>query len=676
MGRTLLLGSGLPKSFWSFSFIWACYVLNRIPNGSSGDVTPYEKFFGTKPSFELTRVFGDQAYVHIDAEKRKKLDKRASPGYVVAMLPESKGWCFWLPQLNAFVNSNVATFRHHPKPSHISSPHFSLAEMAMPSIGDFRDELTADEQDRMVERITSSVPEFSAVGIPNTYRQAMKSPEKEAWLTAVKEELANLDRLGVWEVLPVPPGVKVMSAKWVFAKKYKSDGTIDRFKARYVARGYSQIAGIQYSETFAPTATFISMRLLLSYAAANGWPVHSFDFVAAYLNSPIDEDLWVTPPEALDSPAGTACHLKKALYGTKQAARCWWRHLAGTLSNMGCKASKYDSSLYLLEHGSGGGSIWVHVDDGIVTAPTELVLKKLQEDLSAVLQIKWESSLTDIVGLSVVRDDSGFVLSQPKLISKILAEHWDGVTTSKTPLPTGNLPVTAGDEEGIDASGYLSLVGMLSYLAVGTRPDICFSVNFLARFSKRPTTAHWAGAKTLVNYLAATKDQPLLLYPKTSSPHLLSYVDANWGGEFSRSTYGLIIFHLGCPIAWISKRLATVAASTAHAEYMALGHCTRQVLWIRNLLFDIYGVWFIGKILCDNQATVKISSNDTSNKRVRHTDREFYITNQAFKENKISVEWVSTKHQFADIFTKNLSAPIHKLQQTVVLGVSSSGGVL
>jgi hypothetical protein len=110
---------------------------------------------------------------------------------------------------------------------------------------------------------------------------------------------------------------------------------------------------------------------------------------------------------------------------------------------------------------------------------------------------------------------------------------------------------------------------------------------------------------------------------------------------------------------------------------MALGHGTRQLLWIRHLLKDITGEDVTGKLFCDNQAAIKVCADDVSNKRIRHTDREFYITNQALFRKQVSLSWVGTKHQFADVFTKNLSPTVHQFQLQVVLGVvSSSGGVL
>jgi hypothetical protein len=127
----------------------------------------------------------------------------------------------------------------------------------------------------------------------------------------------------------VPLDKHVMGARWVFVKKRTADGKLIKLKACYIAKGYAQIAGVEFVDIFAPTATFVLLRLLLTVAAKSNWPVYSFDFVAAYLHSPIDKDVWLRPPEGLDVPQGHACKLQKALYGTKQAACCFKgsRHL-------------------------------------------------------------------------------------------------------------------------------------------------------------------------------------------------------------------------------------------------------------------------------------------------------------------------------------------------------------
>jgi hypothetical protein len=381
-------------------------------------------------------------------------------------------------------------------------------------------------------------------------------------------------------------------------------------------------------------------------------------------------------PEGLEVKKGEACLLKKALYGTMQAARCWWQHLSKTLNGLGYVSSQYNGSVYVLSSIKGNHVTWIHVDNGIITAPNSTILRNLGKALSESIEIKWSDNSTDIVGLKVERSVDGVQVSQPKLIASILKGHWDGSSVAKTPLPTSSLPTTH-DGEGVRTKDYLSVIGSLSYVSAGSRPDITFAVNFLERFSKNPGQDHWRCLNHLLNYVAGTQHEQLFLCPDKASPQLSCFTDANWGGKFSRSTFGNLVLLHGCPISWTSKRLVTVAASTAHAEYMAMGHGTRLLLWIRELVKDMTGHSIVGRMFCDNQAAVKICSNDMSNKQTRHTNRDFYITNQALFNKQISLTWVPTTYQFADVFTKNLTPIIHKAQLRVVLGrVLARGGVL
>ncbi|KAI7933532.1 hypothetical protein MJO28_017620, partial [Puccinia striiformis f. sp. tritici] len=530
-GRRLLLNSGLDRSFWGLAFQWAGMILNRIPNKASGDITPFKKMLGRKPLMDRLTPFGSKAYVHIPAEKRQKLDDRAVEGRVIAYLPNSKGWCFWIPKSNGFINSAVAKFLDtddkdlvpalitttaiHPKKNDLS---FIVNRF---QLGDFSDEILVDQQEALVEALLADSHDYT---LPKTYNQALKDKDASEWMTAIKEELKNLDDLGVWDVKLVPDGTRILGARWVFAKKFNDLGAVIRHKARYVAKGYTQ-SDDETGGTFAPTATFTSMKIVLAIAAKNNWPVHSFDFVAAYLNSPITEEVWVEALKGLDVPKGYACRLKRALYGTKQAARCWWKHLSGILSSLGYKSSQYDTSVYCLKHGDDRNVVWIHVDDGIITGSSTETLQELARDLQTLINIKWSEGIDNIVGLSITRDESGFTLRQPNLTSKILSERWDGATTVKTPFPTENLLETNPDSSGIDPTEYLSIVGSLSYLAVATRPDISFSVNFLARFSKNPSREHWRFLNHLINYLAGTRDQALYIKPRKGAPAISCFVD-------------------------------------------------------------------------------------------------------------------------------------------------------
>jgi hypothetical protein len=190
----------------------------------------------------------------------------------------------------------------------------------------------------------------------------------------------------------------------------------------------------------------------------------------------------------------------------------------------------------------------------------------------------------------------------------------------------------------------------------------------MARFSSSSTPEHWKGLQDIVNYVAGTQERYLHISPKETDNPLKCYSKAGWGGKFQRSSYGIFISFYGVPILWIAWRLHTVAASTCQAEYMALGMATRQLLWVQQLIEDILGYQFKGQLICNNEAAIKVGKDDSSNKRTRHTKREYYITNQALFEEKATLTWVATEKQLANILTKSLAPEKHGLLAKQVQG--------
>ncbi|MBW0535228.1 hypothetical protein O181_074943 [Austropuccinia psidii MF-1] len=200
---------------------------------------------------------------------------------------------------------------------------------------------------------------------------------------------------------------------------------------------------------------------------------------------------------------------------------------------------------------------------------------------------------------------------------------------------------------------YLKRIGMLLYIAQGTRPDISYAVNYLARFSMGTTSAHWEALEHLISYLRKTRNRNLRISEDEKPNALRCYVDANWGGEGNRSTHGFIILHGGNPIAWQSKQQATIASSTAQAEYIALSFAARECIWLCNMCHDLLDCKY-PLLLSDNKTAIGIATDTVSRKQTRHMIREFNLINELITSNKIELCWISTHGQLADIMTKSL----------------------
>lgn len=162
----------------------------------------------------------------------------------------------------------------------------------------------------------------AACGIPQTYREALMSPEVSRWEQAMAEEMNSLKENETFELTTLPEGRINVGGKWVYTVKENEQGKL--FKARFVAKGYSQTEGIDYQETFAPTANIISVRALMQIAAQNDLIVHQMDVKTAYLHAPIEEEIYMDQPEGFrqtGSEQRLVYKLKKSLYGLKQSGR-------------------------------------------------------------------------------------------------------------------------------------------------------------------------------------------------------------------------------------------------------------------------------------------------------------------------------------------------------------------
>lgn len=216
------------------------------------------------------------------------------------------------------------------------------------------------------------------------------------------------------------------------------------------------------------------------------------------------------------------------------------------------------------------------------------------------------------------------------------------------------LTTAADDAVPVDQSKYLLLMGSLSYLAVGTRPDIAFTVNYLACFSARPQAEHWTALKHLLCYVSGSRNEGILFKNTDVNGGLEVFCDSNWGGENSRSTHGYIIFLYGCTVGWMSRRHACVATSTCHAEYMALGTTARETVWVINVIEELIRVKMKAVVWCDNTAAVKVATDIHMTKKSHPVAREFHYVNEQVYDEILKVMWIDSVQQRADIMTKPL----------------------
>jgi hypothetical protein len=205
---------------------------------------------------------------------------------------------------------------------------------------------------------------------PQTFAQAV---DQQVWREAMLEEYDSIMWNDVWEVVLRPVGKSVVTSRWLYKTKYVADGSIEKHKVRFVTRGFSQIEGVDYDETFAPVARYTSIKSIISIATEIGWRIHQMDVKTAFLNGFIEEEVYIEQPQGFEvsERESHVCLLRKALYGLKQATRTWYSRTDTYLLQMGFEKSDVDPNLYF--RGEDTLILILYVDDLFITGVEDLI---------------------------------------------------------------------------------------------------------------------------------------------------------------------------------------------------------------------------------------------------------------------------------------------------------------
>ncbi|GMI96958.1 hypothetical protein HRI_003365100 [Hibiscus trionum] len=498
------------------------------------------------------------------------------------------------------------------------------------------------------------ISNVDSVETPKNIEEALKSTK---WRQAVLEEIKALEDNGTWEISKLPTGKKTVGCKWIFTTKFKPDGSIDRYKARLVARGFTQTYGLDYEETFAPVAKLNTIRVLLSIAVNLEWPLIQLDVKNAFLNGELNEEVYMDFPPGFEGSKGQVCKLKKSLYGLKQSPRAWFNRFAKAMSSRHYIQGQADHTLFYKHTDNGKCCILiVYVDDIILTGDDSIEIERLKEFLSLEFQLKDLGNLRYFLGMEVARSKAGISISQKKYVLDLLSEvGLLGCKPAETPMEPNLKLGTDKDGEEVDRGRYQRLVGKLIYLS-HTRPDIAFGVSVISQFMHAPREKHLEAAYRILRYLKGTPCKGLH-FKKDVNRSIEVYTDADWAGVVNdrRSTSGYCSYVWGNLVTWRSKKQSVVARSSAEAEYRALSHGICEGMWLQRLMGELKLSYTKPITLyCDNQA-VSIAHNPVHHDRTKHVEIDRHFITEKINKGEVCVSYLPTRQQVADVLTKSLS---------------------
>lgn len=490
---------------------------------------------------------------------------------------------------------------------------------------------------------------------PKTYKQAVECKQSDKWMNAMSEEYESLIKNHTWILVNKPKNESIIDNRWVFKIKENTDGSIERYKARLVARGFTQEHGINYYETFSPVVRFTSIRIILSIAANKKMMLKQFDVKTAFLNGVLDETVYMKQPIGFDDGTDKVCQLKKSLYGLKQSSRCWNKKFTSLIESFGFVVSKSDPCVFVSHKNNYLTILAIHVDDGLIVGDNKNNVESLLKKLKEQFEIKI-SEVKCFLGLEIEqKTDSSIFVHQSAYAKRILQRfNMENCNAVSTPSDT-NQTLYSFDESDVSNFPYRELVGSLMYLAVGTRPDIAHSVGVVSRFLEKPKIAHVNAAKRILKYLKKTINHGILYFD--SNNKLTGYSDADYAGDLDsrRSTSGYI-FKLGSGIiSWCSERQKCVSLSTTESEYVAASTAIKELIWLRKFLHEILQsnsndiVFYM-----DNQSAIRLVKNPEFHKRTKHIDVRYHFIREAYENKLFCLEYINTKNMIADVLTKAL----------------------
>lgn len=522
--------------------------------------------------------------------------------------------------------------------------------------------------------------------IPNTYQEAMRTPQHKLWKEAAAKEFKSMVDKKVYKLTDknlIPRNALIVKSRWVFNVKIDNKTKQEEFKARIVAKGFTQERGINYVDKYAPVMRFETLRLVLNLSALNNWKMIQLDAKNAFLHGKLDYEVYLEPPVGTTNGINKVWKLQKSLYGLKQAPRIWYLTVAKVLLDNGFQNSLIEPCLFWKRN----CLLLLYVDDILIAGKDKKTRDNAANILKRYFTMKELGAPKIFLGITIseLANNKGYKISMRDTIDRIEKDY--NVTTTQRKLGT---PIAKGFDKNTIQSlklnetshkQYRSIIGTLLFLANTTRPDISFAVSYLSRFLENPTEYHMKGAKRTLQYLIQTKDfgitytndeyklkyedlryidksEDVILkdYPNESKYKLVVITDSDWAGDTSdrKSQSGNMVLLNGNIIDWTSRKQQSVSGSSTESEYVALSEGMKDGLSFKNLLSEMkIKINFIDAA-SDNCSALTLAAHNTLHKRTKHIDIKYHYIRSLVDNKTVKLNYINTKVNIADILTKFL----------------------
>ena len=526
--------------------------------------------------------------------------------------------------------------------------------------------------------------------------EAMREHDRNKFIDAMEKEVRDQVENGNFTIVhrdDVPADQTILPAVWQMKRKRDiRTRDIKKYKARLNIDGSRMKKVVHYDQTYAPVASWNSIRVLLAMVAAWGWHTKQIDYVLAFPQAPVEKEIYMRIPKGFEVDGNNHDHVLKVnrnVYGQKQAGRVWNKFLEGKLVNeLNFTQSTVDECVFYR-----GKTMYVlYTDDSILAGPDEAEIQKIIEDIRGIgLNITEEGDIQDFLGINISKMEDGKIhLSQPHLIDQILKDLKMNVPNLKlkqTPCKSSAiLKANAAGKPFDNSFHYRSIIGKLNYLEKGSRSDISYITHQCARYTEQPMDNHARAIRWLAKYLKGTRDKGFTMTPDITKG-IEVFVDADFAGNWdrdnslhpdtARSRHGYIVKFLNCPIIWKSQLQTEIALSSSESEYTGLSYALKEVIPVMNLINEMTEKGFVVKqgapnIYCevfeDNSGALEMANIHKYRPRTKHLNVKLHHFRKYVNDGSIKIRKIDTGEQQADYLTKPLSEDRLRYLRKQVMG--------
>lgn len=730
--RTMLLSANLEKKFWAEAANTAVYIINRTGTSSVKGSTPYELWTGK--AFDprsLKFKFGEQVWVHVPKEKRRKLDPKSEKGIFVGFGETTKGFRVYFsgsntvtlhrdlivnpngsqyPKIENYIqefepdeNIEVPVNNHQTGVDDDKGEDSSISQQC--TMNDLcNNQATGTDVDSSSEDSSDSKPGYTRMTLrprdqlkkpsrypdcetsyisvtdveePTTYQEAMKSTSSKKWKQAIDAELAALSENETWDIVDEPSDCEVIDSKWVFKIKRDNKGNISSFKCRLVARGFQQ-KNLMFEDLYSPVAKLNTLRILLAISVNFDWVIYQMDVCSAFLHGEIKEDLYMYLPENCNLPSGKVCKLKKAIYGLKRAPKYWYEKFHDFMLSQKFVKSDNDHCLYFRITETSKLYLLIFVDDLVLTGSDSKQIDDLKSEMNKNFKMKDLGPVSYYLGISISQNTSEGILTldQSNYLENVLKRfNMFDCKVISTPMDN-KFDYNSLSKEKFDNSCETvcrQIIGCVMYAMLGSRPDLCNSISILSRYQNYGNYELLVLLKRVLRYIKGTIDLKLVYRKNSNSELVRGFVDADWGGDgiTRKSTTGYCFQIYDCSVIWCSKQQTCVALSSTEAEYIALSQSVVEACWLHNLLLEMKVRScenLVIPIYEDNQSAIRIGKSCEQPKRLKHINVKYHFVQEKVKDKTVSILFLPSSEQIADLLTKPLGRVLFEKFRKLMVG--------